>query len=163
MLWRLSLVNPKLPRVNFTSLKLDREPCNPRLAGSAEANGMRRGGNGRSCHSPTVPVFFFFFSLLFLLKIVAGLLLNKTWHVLVYCRVCVVVLMESVWGETGWISHSGLKQLLCVIVRCFPAYCCYSRHVFSWTHMRSNLQPENSSRLLHFKGRGEGRVLRKHN
>lgn len=30
-----------LPRVNLTSLKLD---SNPRLAGSAEANGVRAGG-----------------------------------------------------------------------------------------------------------------------
>lgn len=41
-----------------------RQPHNPRLAGSAEANGVRRGGNGWSCHLPAV---FFPDSFLFVL------------------------------------------------------------------------------------------------
>lgn len=56
----------------------------------------------------------------FVLKIAAGVLLNKTSDEPVYFRVCVVVLIESLSGFTA------------VILRYFLVFSrCYTRHVFN--------------------------------
>lgn len=62
--------------MTLPSLKLDWKLVgNPRSAGSAEANGARRAGDERSCHLRDFFSLFYFFVVL---KIAAGLLLNKT-------------------------------------------------------------------------------------
>lgn len=42
---------------NISEIRQKAWPRNPCLAGSAEANGVRRGGSGWSCHSPAAPLF----------------------------------------------------------------------------------------------------------
>lgn len=66
--------------MTLPSLKLDWKLVgNPRSAGSAEANGARRAGDERSCHLRDFFSFFLFYFIFFVvLKIAAGLLLNKT-------------------------------------------------------------------------------------